>query len=250
MLAQPKVGVQLIVYRGRQNEDLPGVLAEVKAAGYAGVETGVLSKHYSLQEIKDALAEQGLELCGVHASFATYAQEEQVEELAAYARALGAKFAMCSGVADRQSLQGFVDSVAVLNRAGEQLKQAGVRLLYHNHAWEFAEFDGKKGIHVLAEGLDPALVGLCVDVYWVHIGGERPEEFIARYADRIPYYHIKDGAPGKFTELGRGEVDLPAAVRAALSTGPEWLVVEQDRSEIAPGEACRISRQYLRTLGI
>lgn len=249
-MAQPKVGVQLIVYRGRQNQDLAGVLSEVAAAGYAGVETGVMTPNYSMAQVKDVLDRYGLELCGVHASYANYTDPAKVEEIIQYANGLGAKFAMCSGVADRDSLQGYVDSVEVLNRAGRQLSQAGLRLLYHNHAWEFKDFDGQKGIHVLAQGLEPDLVGLCVDVYWVHIGGEAPEDFIARYAQRIPYYHFKDGAPGTFAELGRGEVDLPAAKAAALKTNPAWLVVEQDRSEIDPGEACRISREYLKSLGI
>jgi len=41
-MATPKIGLQLIVYGGRQNEDLAGVLAEVKEAGYAGIEAGNL----------------------------------------------------------------------------------------------------------------------------------------------------------------------------------------------------------------
>ena len=57
----------------------------------------------------------------------------------------------------------------------------------------------------------------------MHIGGENPASFVDRYAERIGYYHVKDGSKGTFTELGRGTVDLPNAP-AALRTNPDWLV--------------------------
>jgi sugar phosphate isomerase/epimerase len=121
---------------------------------------------------------------------------------------------------------------------------------YHNHNWEFEAYDGVKGIHRLCELTDPDLMKLCVDVYWVHVGGEDPAEFIQRYADRAVYYHFKDGAPGSFIELGDGEVDLPKALQAALACNPEWIVCEQDRTELEPKASITKSREYLRSIGL
>ena len=89
------------------------------------------------------------------------------------------------------------------------------------------------------------------------IGGEDPVAFIRRYANRIPYFHIKDGQwepghPGKatrFTELGAGSVDLRSAIGAALQVNPEWLVYEQDTSnDRDPVESATESLRCLRQL--
>src|SRR5262249_25478440 len=112
--------------------------------------------------------------------------------------------------------------------------------------WEFEEFGGVKGIHRLAERTDPETVKLCIDVYWVQVGGEDPVAFIERYRDRAAYFHLKDGRPGEFTELGEGEVDFAPIVPAVESIGPEWVVYEQDRTQRSPEESIRMSRRFLR----
>src|SRR5437660_1352133 len=68
---------------------------------------------------------------------------------------------------------------------------------------------------------------------------------------RAGYFHFKDGnrgADGKpvFLELGRGYVDLKGSMQAAREVGAEWIVAEQDRTELPHLESVRISRDYLR----
>ena len=92
------------------------------------------------------------------------------------------------------------------------------------------------------------------------ISGVDPAEFIRANANRAGYFHFKDGekridAAGKsyphFTELGRGEVDLKAAMAAALEVGASWITSEQDQTEIEPAESAALSRRYMRdTLGV
>ena len=41
-MAKPQVGCHLIVFRGRDKDDLDGVLKEVQAAGYDGIEGRLL----------------------------------------------------------------------------------------------------------------------------------------------------------------------------------------------------------------
>ena len=163
---------------------------------------------------------------------------------------MGAGFLICSGVADGEGIERFEKAAETFNHVGRTCRAAGLTFCYHNHAWEFEEFDGTKGIHRLAELTDPDLVSLNADVYWVHIGGEVPAEFIARYGKRIPYFHFKDGSPGEFVELGRGEVDLESALSAALAVEPAWIIAEQDRTAIDPADSVRISRECLKALGL
>lgn len=248
-MAQPKIGLQLIVYGQRTHEDLLGVLREAAEAGYAGIEAGNLFASHGEGLVRDALTDTGLAVAGMHSGYADQTDPAKVEANISYLQAVGSRYYINSGVAQAEGIAAYEQAAETFNAVGEKCREAGLVFCYHNHAWEFQAFDGVKGIHRLAELTDPALVKLCVDVYWVTIGGEEPEEFVARYADRAIYYHFKDGAPGEFVELGQGQVDLVASRRAALACDPEWIVVEQDRTTKVPKDSIAESLTYLRQLG-
>jgi len=249
-MAKPKVGIQLIVYGARSGDDLAGVLQEVAEVGYAGVEAGNLFKQASPEEVKELFDKNELQLAGAHGGYGEVSQEENLEENIAYLKAMNSRYLICSGVAPGGGIAAYENAAETFNKVGEKCKEEGLVFCYHNHAWEFQSFDGTKGIHRLTELTDPALVKLCVDVYWVHIGGESPAAFIKRYSDRTPYVHFKDGGQGYFVELGQGEVELKAAFKAALDVGADWLVCEQDRTEKELKQSVTESRQYLHELGL
>ncbi len=46
-------------------------------------------------------------------------------------------------------------------------------------------------------------------------------------------------------ELGQGEVDFQAIWQVLEPLDLPWVVYEQDRSEVPPGEAARTSRSFL-----
>jgi sugar phosphate isomerase/epimerase len=256
-MSDARIGIQLIIFRERSRQDLAGVLRDVARAGYDGVETGNLFRNMAPKDVHALFDETGLQVTGAHAGYGEIKDMAKVDEDIQFLKSMGARYLMCSGVADQKTLSGYQRSAEVFNRAGRRCQEAGIDFCYHNHNWEFASFDGAAALHRLAEWTDPRYVKLCVDVYWVAVGGEDPAAFIQRYADRIPYFHIKDGRwdigrPGKatrFTELGAGDVDLSSAVRAALAVHPEWLVYEQDTSyDRNPVESATESLNYLRQL--
>jgi len=259
-VANPRIAAQLIVYGGRPEFDLAGVLTELAQAGYAGAEIGTNFMDADRVQVKAAFANAGIALSGIHGGYGSIPDASWQAKAIEFCKDMGAKHIICSGVADNDSLEGYIETGAVFNAFGARCKEAGLNFLYHNHAWEFRVFDGVKGIHKLCEVTDPDLVKLNVDVYWVTVGGEKPEEFIERYGNRVGYYHFKDGpytptgsiAPGpyEFTELGRGSVDLAAALAAARRHDPQWIVYEQDQSKLDPTEAARISLAHLRSLGL
>ena len=55
---------------------------------------------------------------------------------------MGARYLMCSGVADQKSMAGYEQSAEVFNRVGRRCREAGIDFCYHNHNWEFTSFDG------------------------------------------------------------------------------------------------------------
>ncbi|MBI2194835.1 MAG: sugar phosphate isomerase/epimerase [Planctomycetes bacterium] len=248
--SKPKIGIELIIFGKRSQEDLPGVLTEVSEAGYAGVEAGNLLSIKPEKELKELLGSRKLAVAGVHVGYRELTETERLASHLAYLKTMGGHYLICSGVAEGQGLERYDRAAETFNRAGERCRKEGVTFCYHNHAWEFEAINGVKGIHRLAEKTDPALVKFNIDVYWVHVGGERPAEFVRRYRNRGGYFHFKDGKKGSFAELGRGEVDLVGSKDAALEVGADWIIAEQDRTDLPTLESITISRDYLRKLGL
>lgn len=249
-MEKPRIGCQLIVFGRRTAEDLAGVLREVALAGYDGIEAGNLFATHDPVQVRDLLAETGLAVAGMHTGYADCKDAAKVEAAIEYLHAVGARYYIISGVAEGEGIEKYERAAETFNNLGALLKDEGITFCYHNHAFEFEAFDGVKGIHRLAELLDPAVAKLCVDVYWVTVGGEDPAGFIRRYSDRAPFYHFKDGAPGQFIELGLGTVNLRGAAEAALAAGAQWIVAEQDATTLPHAISISLSRGYLRGLGL
>ncbi len=258
-MTTPKVSMQLIVFGPRNETDFAGVLRDVKTAGFPAFEGGNLFGAFGEAETRRLLHETGLGVSGAHFGYGAFENEQELAGHIAYAQGIGLTRFMCSGVADN-SVSGYKKSAAVFQAAGQRLADAGMTFNYHNHDWEFADLGGVTGMEILAQETDPALVKFNMDVFWLHYAGQNPAEFIAKHADRAGYFHFKDGRETKsplgkrsprFTELGRGDVDLQSAYDAAAQAGAEWIVYEQDNTALTPLESAAISRNFLRdTLGL
>ncbi len=259
-----KAGVQLIVFGNRERKDLEGVLKDCKKAGYDSVEIGFLFDAYSPAELQEACKKYELEYAATHGGFDSFAKQKDVDKLIENTLAIGAKYLICSGVGKGKGLAAFKEAASIFNKVGKKCKEASLTFCYHNHSFEFEEFDGIKGIDVLGKETDPELVKFNIDVAWVHIGGERPSEFIERYKDRCGYYHFKDafikGNPpissdtvGKvitWTELGKGDVDLESAYETVKKHNLEYIIYEEDVTQIPVLQAITESRDYLKSLGM
>jgi sugar phosphate isomerase/epimerase len=253
-MSKPRVAVQLIVFGERTQTDMSAVLGDVAAAGYDGFEGGAPHSAEDVERMRAATDGRDVTYLGGHCGEDDWADGEAVAILAELVGRLGGGFLIGSGGTSWKTLDDCRRGAEALSEAGRRCRDAGLVFCYHNHAWEFGEVAGSRAIHVVVEQTDPEIVKLCPDVYWIHVGGEEPAQFIARYRDRCPCLHFKDGLGGEqareFRELGRGCVDLKSALAAALACDPEWIITEQDHTDGDPAESVRISRDYLRTLGL
>jgi sugar phosphate isomerase/epimerase len=259
-MTRPIASVQLIVFGERSQTDFGSVLRDVAQAGYAAIEAGNLYESHGEDTVLRLLAEHDLGVSGAHFGYGEYATPEKLKSHVLYAQAIGIKHLMCSGVADTKTVEGYKQSARLFNEVGKALASEGLSFNYHNHAWEFDDLGGVNGMEILSRETDPAYVKFNIDVFWVWYGGRDPVEFIRKHADRAGYFHFKDGRRTKddegktrpvFLELGRGDVDLKAAMAAARETDASYIVAEQDRSELTPLEAVTISRAYMRdSLGV
>jgi sugar phosphate isomerase/epimerase len=244
-MSNPTASIQLIVFGDRNREDIQGVLADVAAVGFTAIEAGNLFASCGEAETRRLLEANGLHVSGAHFGFGEYADPAKLEFNIAYCKA------MSIGVGDSKSAEGYRTSCWLFNNIGARLRDEGLVFNYHNHAWEFDNLGGTTGMEIIVAETDPELVKFNIDVFWVKFGGRDPAEFIREHAGRAGYYHFKDGELGSdgkpvFLELGRGFVDLKAAMAAAREAGAEWIVAEQDRTELPHLESVKISRNYLR----
>jgi len=152
---------------------------------------------------------------------------------------------------------GLLEYADLLNRTGETMKKKGVNLQFHHHNFEFVPLDdsGGTGFEFLAGALDPSLVGLVLDTYWLQRSGQNPGAFIRRLGGRVTGVHLRDfRLTGPVwspwiadAELGRGQLDFRDIVSACRETGVGYMAVEQASRK--PWESLRISTDYLKKIG-
>jgi len=252
-----KLGIQLILFGKRSGEDLPGVLADVKAAGYDGAEVGNPSTSTAAHDYRQLFDDAGLACAGYHTGVDALADLDHVRATAEHMQVVGARHLMAGG--RWPDAAGYEQAAARLNAAGEVLQEAGITVCYHNHNWEFFALpEGKTGMELLLSQTEPGLVNFCFDLYWIACGGEDLVSFLQAFGHRSDYFHFKDGTfdlaekkPLTFTELGRGQVALVEATPLVLAQSPVWITTEQDRTDGDPATSAKLSAQYARTvLGI
>jgi sugar phosphate isomerase/epimerase len=234
-----RLGLQTITWGGGQLEYFPHVFDVAARGGYTGVEIGYRRIRSTppddLQRLLDA---QDLSFVATHAGGnledPRQAGEERrlIDDLLAYVEAMGSDLLMFSGLRYESDAQIAAD-IAQLNRMADLCARHGVRLLYHNHNWEFA--DGGKAIQAILDQSDEA-VGFCPDIGWLHKARVEIVPFLESIRPRIGAIHFKDFAslgPGVDTVvLGEGVVPLEQVAAWINQAGFEdlWVIAEQDNA--------------------
>ncbi|MET1044536.1 MAG: hypothetical protein ABWX59_10525, partial [Microbacteriaceae bacterium] len=95
------------------------------------------------------------------------------------------------------------------NEMAERLSAHGIELYYHNHHIEFAKYDGRYLLDIIAQRAP--LMGIQLDVHWVQRGGLDPVTTLKKYSDRVSMVHLKDYRIG----------ELPASAFEALAAGDD-----------------------------
>lgn len=255
-MAFPHIGAQLIIF-GRQynmEEDFDTVLDQLAAAGYAAIE----GSYKDPAVLRQKLISRGMVLGGIH-TVPGVLRDKLPEQIEFMKKAKS--YDICnSGCLDwkHNTLAEVENSIKILNEAGKKLRDAGIRLHYHNHDFEFTiQFNGKRIIDIMLEQFDPKAVDLCVDVAWVRRGGDDPAAFLKKHASRIGYLHFKDfeaDADGKWVrwcEVGSGAVDYRAILPILpLLKDVQYAMVEQDQPLGNAMLNMINSRAYLESLGL
>lgn len=251
------VGVQLYSVRTELEKDFYGTLKAVREMGYAGVE--FYGEYYgnSATQIKQWCTELGLIPFSNHVPFQQMIDD--VDKVIEDNLILGVQYLVFPYM-DEASRPGidpeqFKQTVAKIGEIGEKVHAAGFQLLYHNHDFEFVTLeDGSVGYDYIFAANDRIKLQNELDVCWADYAGFNPAEVLAKYSGNIPVVHLKDyylegklssapyaligistdnamkddGGWFEYRPIGMGQVDIPAAIKAAIDGGAQWLCVEQD----------------------
>ena len=273
-----RIGLQLYTVRNGLEKDFEGTIKKVAESGYREIELfmpnmldehvpvirdfgmtvvsthfmpgyisdkwgpndqrkAMIPENFGLDDIIEACTRNGLNYAGVPVLF-----EDERENADDYRR--------------------FAD---LLNIAGEKFKQAGLRLFYHNHSFEFAPMEGIIPMQILADRLDADLVCIELDVFWTAVAGHDPIAWIEKLSGKVDLLHLKDIAastpvdlqtfglsermPDIFLPVGKGILAFPAMLDSAHKSGVMHCFVEQDVTTGDIFEDIAFSANYLKKTG-
>lgn len=224
------VGLQSYSVRDYLSEDYEGTLKKIAEIGYRYLEIGGFGP-YNSDEWNEILEKYQLKILSNHIQIEML--EESLNHIMEFNHAIHNHRIVCPYLREerRQDLEGYHRVADSLNKIGKKCKERGFELYYHNHAFEFTDFDGKCGFDVLIEETDPDLVQFEVDTCWVQFGGRQPQDFIRKLSGRCKIIHLKDLEAGEkivFREVGAGILNFQSIFEAAVEAGSEYFIVEQD----------------------
>ncbi len=259
-----RIGLQLYTVRNQMTEDKAKTLSLVAEAGYRQVELMSIDSHAI--EVARIARDNGLTVHSGFMDWKTIAMPDDkdvmnVETTIDLAERLGLRHIVFGyiGRDQRDTADKCKTIVDRCNAMAEKVREAGMRMCYHNHSFEFEKFAGgdKTAFDIFVEHFDPQKMDFELDVFWVKIGGQDPIAMMRRLAGRITQVHLKDLKANMgtindeskvphdaFQELGDGVIDIPEVMRLAKEIGVLQCHVEQDQSE-TPIESIEQSLKFL-----
>ena len=242
------IALQLYSLREEAGKDFPGMLKAVAEMGYEGVEFAGYGG-LPAKELKKMLDDLGLRVAGSHVGYNLLT--EQFEETVEYNLEIGNKRLICPAAPRDQLTTGadWADFGKKLAEIAAKAQEQGIQIGYHNHAFEFEQFDGKYALDLLFENADPDLVFAELDLGWVFKAGVDPAGYLAQYPGRCPLVHIKDfKKDGNQVEVGTGDVDWSQVVKTAKEVGVEWYIIETEEYTMAPRDSVKLGLDNLRKI--
>lgn len=260
-----QAGLALYTVRDEMAKDAKKTLKAVADAGYMYIEAAGYKEdgqYYGMNpvEFKKYLNELGLTPLSSHHSQVTY---ENAERTMSDAKAAGFEYFVIpvppmghftfDPKERTMGMTGGAENLAaMLTKFGQMAKDAGLKLLYHNHDFEFIkDDDGIVPIDFLLENTDPELVNFQMDLYWVTKAGADPVAYFEKYPGRFKIWHVKDmDNEGRFAPVGQGNIDFARILKHKELSGMKYYLVEQDRTfDMEPLEAIKISQIGLKRFG-
>jgi sugar phosphate isomerase/epimerase len=278
-----RIGVQAMMLKESVTEiGAFETLRRVRDIGYRAIEVSQIPMiEANVAQLERAKDELGIEIAALSAGLTASpggndSLEQDLDKIVADSHRLGTEMVRIGMLPfdAMGSLEAVLDFCDRTDAYARRLADAGIRLYYHNHHVEFAKFDGRMMLDIIADRAPN--VGLELDVHWLQRGGVNPVSVIEQYAGRVRMVHLKDYRIGRmpdsafeslakgdlqafmtafagvvqFGEVGEGNLDFASIIPASIASGAEYLLVEQDDLYgRTVWEALRTSHDNLVALG-
>jgi sugar phosphate isomerase/epimerase len=244
------IGLQLYSLREDAAKDFVGVLKAVASMGYEGVEFAGYGG-LTANRLNTLLSDLGLKVAGSHVGFEQL--DTELNRVLDFNLEIGNDYIVCPAAPRELMAQGEADDwkafAQKMSEIGAQVKDQGLQLAYHNHAWEFKTFDGKYALDIFFANADPNYVVAELDLGWTFHAGVDPVDYLQKYKGRCPLVHVKDfKQDGPQTEVGTGDVDLASIVAAAPKVGVKWYIIETEEYNMAPTDSVRVGLENLKAV--
>lgn len=249
------IGLQLYTLRDVIMNDVKGVLRSVASWGYTQVETYGYNKGtlFGMPVAEFSSYLKGLGVSVVSGHYGIDLTTTNWDQACADAQAMGQKYVVVPWM-DRQyynTLDDLKRTCDTLNKAGEVAKKYKLRMGYHNHAFEFESVEGKVIFDVMLEELDPKLVTLEMDLYWVVRAKQDPLAYFNKYPGRFELWHVKDmdkANPENNADVGTGSIDFAKLFANARKAGMKNFFVEQETYPVNPMQSAENCIKNLKTV--
>ena len=261
--AQDKFGgLALYTVRDAMEKNPKKTLQSVSDAGYsyieaAGYKDGMFYG-FSPKEFKAHLASLELIPLSTHQSSVSF---ENAASMMADVKAAGFEYfvvpvppmGLFINDDNGMNMKGGVENLAtILTTLGKQARELDLKLLYHNHDFEFIEdASGFVVIDYLLENCDPKYVNFQMDLHWVTKAKADPLAYFEKYPGRFKLWHVKDmDSQGRFAPVGNGIIDFGRILNEKEQSGMQAYFVEQDETfAMEPLEAIKVSHKGLKKIG-
>ncbi len=243
---EQKIGIQLYTLRDAIGKNLPGVLSQIAKAGYHEVEMFGLSADnkffgHTVKQTFDLLKQNNLSIPSGHYMPEKFLFEngngDDVKNLCDVANGLNHRYIIIPWMSEekRNSIDKYKALAERINKAGEICKRANLQLAYHNHDFEFADFNGEHGYNILLKNTDSNLVKMEMDLYWVVRAGYDPITLFKNNPKRFHLLHVKDmnkNDKTQNTEVGNGSLNFKSIFAHAKMVGVKHYIVEQENNYV------------------
>ncbi len=246
-----QIAAQLFTVRNftKTAEDFAQTMKKLKDIGYDAVQISAIGP-IDYREVKQIADSLDIKICATHSPFQR--MREDLANLIREHQMWGCDYIGLGSLPPefRGSYENAVAFTEIINPIAKEVAKSGLKLVYHNHKFEFEKHNGKNLFEVFEDHTDPKELGFLIDTFWLQAGGASPTAFIEQYADRIEVVHLKDMQVIKdeavMAEVGEGNMDWQSIIKACGDIRVQWYAVEQDVCRRDPFESLAISLAHIK----
>jgi sugar phosphate isomerase/epimerase len=253
------LGLQLWSVREDMGKDAAGTVKALSDMGYRQVEGFGYSEGkmfgMPIRDFSKLLKDNGISMPSSHVGFSlssgdsSGALSDAAKKAIDDAAAIGQKYVVCPHMGDAERGK-IADMIKIFKSAAEYSRKAGVRFGYHNHDFEFTKRgpDNRLLIEWLLHEIDPKMMAMEMDIYWVAYANHNPLDWIRLYPGRWELCHAKDLAKTEkreTCEVGDGVIPFSDIFKQSQKAGLKYYIVELENYATTPLQGVKRSRDGL-----